>query len=258
MQLVIPMAGSGSRFTKAGYVVPKPLLDLDGKKMYQRVFENLCSNEVSRIIFITNPTTSFDIKNFKTQNPNFEIHQKTIDYLTDGPARTVSLVAELLDLDSPLVIANSDQLVAYPVPTDYQMLREGYDGIVWCMQDNDPKWSYVETNNEQLITNVVEKEVISNLATVGIYAYGKARYFFEAFDLMVSNEDTVNNEYYVAPTYNYLLGKQRILARDLGEVSNVVFGLGIPEDYEKFMEKHDREQVYAISSGGFPNQRINL
>ena len=179
------MAGSGSRFTNAGYTVPKPLLDLDGKSMFQRVFENLYSRDVERVIFIRNNLTTFNLKELQEIYPQVEILEKTIDYLTDGPARTVSLVEKMVDPERPLLIANSDQLVAYSIPSDYSLLDMGYDGIVWCMEDEDPKWSYVEIENESLITRIVEKEVISNLATVGIYAFGKSKDFFEAFNTMV-------------------------------------------------------------------------
>jgi dTDP-glucose pyrophosphorylase len=248
------MAGSGSRFINAGYSVPKPLLDLDGKSMVQRVFENLYSKDVERVIFIRNNSTSFNLKKLQKNYPQVEILEKAIDYITDGPARTVSLIENMVDPEQPLLIANSDQLVAYSIPSDYSLLNKGYDGIVWCMEDNDPKWSYVEIENESLVTRVVEKEVISNLATVGIYAFGKSKYFFESFNTMVRKLDKVNNEYYVAPSYNYLLNHKRILAKNLGQISDVVFGLGIPEDYEMFLKNSNRSQIYEISSAAIPKK----
>jgi dTDP-glucose pyrophosphorylase len=240
------MAGAGSRFADAGYKVPKPFLDLDGKPMYQRVFENLYSAQVERVVFVTNTETIFDIQDIQNQYPNLEVYIKTIDFLTDGPARTVSLVEHLLNPNSPLIIANSDQLVAYPISTDYQLLNNGYGGIIWCMEDNDPKWSYVSTADNSEVQRVVEKEVISELATVGIYCFSESKLFFDAFRLMVKDGNKTNNEYYVAPTFNYLI-KNRILAKNLGPISNLVFGLGIPEDYQYFQSLPNRELIYRIS-----------
>jgi dTDP-glucose pyrophosphorylase len=250
MQLVIPMAGAGSRFSEAGYRVPKPLLELDGKPMYQRVFENLFSTQVNRVVFITNTNTAFDMRKIQIENPDVEFHQKTIDFLTDGPARTVSLVEHLLDSKRPLIIGNSDQLVAYPISNDYSLLNSGYGGIIWCMEDHDPKWSYVRTSEDLLVEHVVEKEVISNLATVGIYCFGKSELFFEAFRSMVLDGNATNGEFYVAPAFNYLPRKERVLAKNLGPISNLVFGLGIPEDYEYFLKLTNREEIYKNSQSG--------
>ena len=192
------MAGAGSRFADAGYKVPKPFLDLDGKPMYQRVFENLYSAQVERVVFVTNTETIFDIQDIQNQYPN------------------------------------------------YQLLNNGYGGIIWCMEDNDPKWSYVSTADNSEVQRVVEKEVISELATVGIYCFSESKLFFDAFRLMVKDGNKTNNEYYVAPTFNYLI-KNRILAKNLGPISNLVFGLGIPEDYQYFQSLPNRELIYRIS-----------
>ena len=110
------------------------------------------------------------------------------------------------------------------------------DGIIWAMEDDSPKWSYVRTDVNGMAIEVREKVVISNLATCGVYAYSEAALFFEAYDEMVESNDRTNNEFYVAPTYNYLISKQKqILVRDLGKAGLVMHGLGTPEDYEKFL-----------------------
>ena len=104
------------------------------------------------------------------------------------------------------------------------------------MEDDSPKWSYVRTDVNGMAIEVREKVVISNLATCGVYAYSEAALFFEAYDEMVESNDRTNNEFYVAPTYNYLISKQKqILVRDLGKAGLVMHGLGTPEDYEKFL-----------------------
>lgn len=216
IQIVIPMAGAGSRFSDAGYLTPKPMLDLDGKPMFRRVLENVISAETSKVIFITNDRTALNLNSIQSEYPDIKFFQHKVDSITDGPARTVSLVEYALDMNLPLVVANSDQLVAYCISRDYAELGVKCDGIIWCMEDTDPKWSYVALNSDGYVCDVVEKKVISNLATVGIYAFANAGDFFSAFKMMVAAEDTVNGEYYVAPVYNYLLSKHRILPKKHG------------------------------------------
>ena len=111
-----------------------------------------------------------------------------------------------------------------------------YDGEILAMRDNDPKWSFARTDDAGLLLEVKEKVVISDLATVGIYGFATARLAFEAIRRMREAGDRTNGEYYVGPCYNYLVetGK-RVFVRDLGAVSSVMHGLGIPEDLELFL-----------------------
>jgi dTDP-glucose pyrophosphorylase len=247
MQIVIPMAGKGSRFKTAGYKPPKPLLNLDGFKMIERVISNLMGHSVSDLILIMNDETYVDLKMITLRYPHVRVRSIVLDQITDGPASTVGKAKDLLDLSKPLLIANSDQLIRYPVAQDFTQLND-YDGIIWAMEDNSSKWSYVEMDEQGIGTNIKEKVVISPFATVGLYCFKKASDFFEALKLMKANADTVNDEYYVAPTYNYLFKNRKIKILNLGPISNVMFGLGTPEDYELFLNMEDRNQVYLDST----------
>lgn len=247
MQVVIPMAGLGARFKESGYTKPKPLLDLDGKTMIERVLENVMSKEVNSLILLMSEETQIDIKFIETKYPWSNVEKIVLKEKTDGPATTVFMAKKLLDLESPLLIANSDQILAYPVARDYSLIRK-YDGIIWAMRDNDPKWSFVQVDGENCGTFVAEKKVISNLATVGIYCFKEANDFFKAYDTMVENKELVNGEYYVAPTFNHMFKNKSIYVSDLGSVSTVMFGLGTPKDYEFFQSLPNRQEIYNQSN----------
>lgn len=239
IQLVIPMAGKGSRFASAGYTVLKPLIPVHGIPMISLVVANLVSTRVSHLVLVCQRETMEAI-DLAAALGHLECRLSivAVDEVTDGPATTVGAAYPVLNLDKPLVIANSDQYVAADLNSFYSELVGGkVAGAVLCMTDNDPKWSYAELDGEGFVKRVVEKEVISSHATVGIYGFAQARLAFDAFAEMKAAKDLTNGEYYVAPSYNYLVkhGK-KISITDLGIVSSVMFGLGIPEDLEAFLD----------------------
>jgi NDP-sugar pyrophosphorylase family protein len=238
LNIVIPMAGAGSRFAKNGYVDPKPLIPLHGVPMIKVVIDNLRPVEEHRFIFIC-------------QNAHIEaygLREKLglwapgcvilgIDGVTEGAACTVLKAKEWIDVDAPLMIANSDQYIDVDI-NEYlaAMTQRQLDGIIMTMRANDPKWSFVGCDENNLVTRVVEKEVISDEATVGIYNFAHGNEFVKAAEQMIAADERVNNEFYVAPTYNNLIAaKQHIGFYNIGEDRAGMYGLGIPADLEDFL-----------------------
>lgn len=239
IQLVVPMAGLGSRFRTAGYTTPKPLIEVHGVEMYRLVISNLFSEQIDRIVLIT--PSSFQMKHLESSLSSclgLEVSVVEVDGLTSGPATTVSLALDLLDLDMPLVVANSDQYVAFDPTSFYDALENSGDmGVILTMRDNDPKWSYAQLGSGGRVTRIVEKEVISDMATVGIYGFRSARDFLTAYEAMVESDFRVNGEFYVAPAYEFSPGFKSpgVSVFDLGPVGEVMFGLGIPQDLNAFI-----------------------
>jgi len=235
------MAGLGSRFKAKGYSIPKPLIPIHGIEMYKVVLANLFSTHLARVVLIC--PTSFKMKPLELDLSNklgVPVTIIEVETLTTGPAATVALARHLLDPDLPLVIANSDQFVAFEPDIFYSELENNdHDGVILTMRDSDPKWSYVSVNSNQMINRVVEKQVISDIATVGIYGFKQTQGFLAAFDKMVSSGFMVNGEHYVAPAYEFMPNfKTGVIAiHDLGPVGQVMFGLGIPEDLESFLKQ---------------------
>lgn len=235
LNIVIPMAGRGSRFANAGYDMPKPLIDVHGKPMIERVIDNLTPGCDHRFIFIVleEHINDYEVdKTLKSLTHNCEV--VPINSVTEGAACTVLLAERYID-DNPLMIANSDQWVNYDI-NKYINYPSGYDGMIMTMYANDPKWSFIGFEND-LVKEVVEKKVISNEATVGIYNFSKGTNFIDAAKVMIKKDLRVNGEFYVAPVFNEMIelgmkiGYQNI---DSGK-ENVMFGLGTPEDLEVFL-----------------------
>lgn len=160
-----------------------------------------------------------------------------LDGLTDGAACTVLAARDYVEMSEPLMIANSDQYVDVDINSYLAEIdKNKLDGLIMTMSANDPKWSFVGMSEEGLVTNVVEKQVISNEATVGIYNFRRGGDFLRAADSMIEKELRVNNEYYVAPVYNELIAEgARIGISNIGREADGMYGLGIPKDLELFL-----------------------
>lgn len=237
INIVIPMAGRGSRFTKAGYLLPKPLLPVHGRPMIEVVIENLRPSMPHRFIFICQKEhlDQFDLSStLRAAGPNTEIIP--IDHVTEGAACTVLLAERFIDNDDALMIANCDQYVSVSMDAYLTNMVEGaFDGFIMTMTANDPKWSFIALDCEGEVINVVEKKVVSDEATVGIYNYRRGRDFVVAAREMMANNDRTNNEFYVAPVYNYMIRQGlRIGYMNIGSDRAGMYGLGVPEDLEYF------------------------
>ena len=142
-----------------------------------------------------------------------------------------------VDPDDVMVIANSDQWVDCDIESHLAVMRDQQlDGLIMTMTADDPKWSFVELNRDSLVTNVVEKEVVSDEATVGIYTFARGGDFFRAARSMIGAEKRVNGEFYVAPAYNELIAEGAAIGIDnVGSEGAGMYGLGTPNDYETFL-----------------------
>ena len=238
INIVIPMAGFGSRFAKAGYTFPKPLIDINGKPMIQLVVENL--NIEGNYIFIVQREhySKYCLKYLLNLiAPNCIII--CIDNVTDGAARSVLLAEKYIDNNSPLLIANSDQYVDWSSSEFlYNMANELVDGGISTFESLHPKWSYVHLDNNGFVDQVKEKEVISNKATTGIYHWSKGSDFVKYAKQMIEKNIRVNNEFYVAPVYNQAIADgKKFKIKDCTSMH----GLGTPEDLNLFLLKICKE-----------------
>jgi NDP-sugar pyrophosphorylase family protein len=238
LNIVIPMAGAGSRFSKVGYVLPKPLIDVNGTPMIEVVINNIKPHQDHRFIFICQHehVLKYKLDDFlkKLQPDSFIL---TVDRLTEGPACTVLLAKKYINNDDQLMIANCDQYVNVDINAYLSFFNESaYDGLIMTMKSSEEKWSYIRYH-DALVNSVVEKKVVSDEATVGIYNYKRGADFVRASEAMIAAEDRTNNEFYVAPAYNYLIqANQQIGFFNIGLASTGMYGLGVPEDLEFFCQ----------------------
>jgi len=248
LNIVVPIAGRGSRFVAKGYDMPKPLIPIHGVPMIQVVHKNLKPACGHRFIFLClqEHIDKYAIdKQLRSFDPSCEI--VTVKSVTEGAACTVLLAAEYFNNDDPLMIANGDQLIDINI-NDYLNVNGYQDGFIMTMWADDPKWSYLRLNADNEIVEVVEKKVISNEATVGIYNYTQGRLFFEAAKKMILKDFRVNNEFYVAPAYNELIQNGSIIGYyNIGKEYAGMHGLGTPEDLEHYLKVNDGKKTNGLN-----------
>lgn len=240
INIVIPMAGLGSRFAKEGYEKPKPFIDVNGKPMIVRVLENLYYPNAR--YFLIARKEHLEIEKDLVQKIEQEYNATFIglDKLTEGTACTVLYAREYINNDIPLMIANSDQIVDISI-TDFidDCLNRKLDGSILTFLDKElnPKWSFAKINSKELVIEVKEKEAISEHATVGIYMFSRGEDFVNgAIDMIIEN-DRVNNEFYTCPVYNYIIrDNKRIGIYDID--AEVMHGIGTPEDLNNYLKNN--------------------
>ena len=236
MKILIPMAGEGSRFRDKGYSFPKPLIEVKGKPMIQRVVENLDFD--SEYIFLVRKEhiDKYDgLLNTLNQITNGNFKYVVVDKLTEGAACTTLLAKDLIDNDDDLLIANSDQIIEYQIE-NFKYLKNftNVDGIIWSFNAVHPKWSFIKCNSRGIVTELAEKNPISNVATCGVYWYRRGSDYVKYAENMINKNIRVNNEFYVAPVYNELIQDGKAV---IPFYVHKMHGIGTPEDLETFIEK---------------------
>jgi HAD superfamily hydrolase (TIGR01509 family) len=237
MNVVIPMAGHGSRFAQAGYTFPKPLIDVNGKPMIQVVVENL--NIDAHYIFIVQKEhyTKYQLQYMLNMiSPGCDIIQ--VEGVTEGAACTVLLAKALIDTGDPLLIANSDQSVEWNSNEClYAFTADGIDGGILTFKCVHPQYSYAKLDAEGFVSEVAEKKVISDIATVGVYYWKRGSDFVKYAEQMIAKNIRTNNEFYVCPVYNeMILDGKRIRIKNIQKM----WGLGTPEDLTYYLREHHR------------------
>lgn len=235
MNVLIPMAGNGSRFAQAGYTFPKPLIEVHGKPMIQVVVENLAVD--ANFIFVVQKShrEQYNLDSMLSLIcPGCKIVE--VDGVTEGAACTVLLAKEYINNDQPLVIANSDQFVEWnSLEFFYKMNEQDLDAGIVSFRATHPKWSYAKVNDDGFVTEVAEKNPISDIATVGIYYWKHGADFVKYAENMIQKNIRVNNEFYVCPVFNEaLLDNLKIKTFDIPKM----WGIGTPEDLNYFLENH--------------------
>ena len=232
LNVLIPMAGAGSRFENAGYTFPKPLIDVCGKPMIQVVVENL--NIDANYIFIVQKShrEKYNLDTLlNLVSPKCSIVE--VDGLTEGAACTTLLAKELINNESPLVMANSDQFVEWDSNEFmYKMNESQCDGGILTFNSTHPKWSFVKIDEMEYVTEVAEKNPISDIATVGIYFWKKGSDYVKFAEQMINKNIRVNNEFYVCPVFNEAIGDNKKI-----KIFNInkMWGIGTPEDLSYFI-----------------------
>ena len=235
LNVLIPMAGAGSRFEQAGYTFPKPLIEVRKKPMIQVVVENL--NIKANYIYVVQKShrEKYNLDALLSLiTPGCKVVET--EGMTEGATCTALLAKEHINTDAPLFFANSDQFVEWDSNEFlYKMNETNADGGIVTFEATHPKWSFAKINKQGLVTEVAEKKPISNIATVGFYYWKQGSDFVKYAEQMINKNIRVNNEFYVCPVFNQAIeDNKKIRTFNI----NGMWGLGTPEDLNYYLENY--------------------
>ncbi len=234
MNIVMPMAGRGSRFTDAGVQVPKPLIQVRGRPMYAWAMDSLPLALATRVIFVclaehlSNRALAADIRSrYAALSPVIV----GLDHVTQGQACTVLEAREYIDNTEPLVIFNADTYVRSSLEARLRTLDSRIAGLLSVFHAPGDKWSFARTDGTDRVVETAEKRRISEWATTGLYHFTRGADFVREADAMIADDERERGEFYVAPVYNRLIRAGADVRIDIADEVHV---LGTPEDLAVF------------------------
>lgn len=231
VNVVIPMAGLGSRFPREKYL-PKPLIDVNGKPMIVRAIESLDIDAQYHFLIRRDEFTNIIQTVIEKTVPSSRFI--AVDHTTEGPACSVLLFKEFIDNDQELIVANCDQIMEWSSELFFHNVRL-YDGAVVTYYSDTDKNSYARIDKKGYVIEMREKEVISNISLNGIHYWKKGSHFVSsAEDMIAANDRAPNGEFYIAPSYNHMIS--RGLKVGIHHIPNEQHHpVGVPVDLERFL-----------------------
>lgn len=232
MQIVVPAAGRGKRFLDAGYVVPKPLIEVMGKPLIQWSLSGIMTQEPLRFIFLVlqEHIASHGIDDrLRALYPGCTI--VPVDHVTEGAACTVLLAKEALQMDEAMAIVNCDNIFLIDLDAARRELSPDAQALLFYFASRHDRWSYVQTDGHSRALRVAEKEVISDKATVGCYYFSQARFFVDAAEYMIQHDLRTKGEFYVSPVFNVLIDRGELVETYPCELH---YSVGTPEEIAWF------------------------
>ena len=235
--ILIPMAGRGSRFEEQGYTDKKPFIDVNGKPMIHRVIRNLGMEFDKEYMFILiclkEDFDKYDFTEFEKVIGHNSYDVVILDDVTEGAAQTVLTAKHLINDDTPLMTMNSDQLVDWDVEKLFEMCEQ-FDGVIPCFYGEGNAWSYARTLDNGYVQEVAEKKQISNYATAGYYYWRKGSDFVKYAEQMIEDNSRTNGEFYVAPVYNWAVKDGKRVGVFMVDK---LYSLGTPEDLQEYLSE---------------------
>lgn len=245
LQIVIPMAGGGARFAQAGYALPKPLIEVFNNvpmiEVVLKSLEGIANDYNYRFVIQREHQEKFGLADrLRALKPGCVI--KMLDGLTDGAARTVLSAKDYFNPLAPVLLVNSDQFITLNWKDFFSKNKKiGADHSILTFGADHPKWSYAKVDSDNWVTEVVEKSVVSQHATCGLYYFRRSSDLIWGIEEMIRKDFRVASELYVAPSINYLIQRgDRVSIYNVDSMS----GLGVPDDLTTFQNKMKYEDIF--------------
>lgn len=236
MNILIPMAGEGTRFPRDSYKIPKPLIEIQGQPMIQRAVESL--NLPGKYYFVVRKDSYYDQVCSLLHKILPDPKIISVEETTQGPAASCLLFKDFINNEEELVVVNCDQIMWWDSELFLSTARYyKYDGVIVTYSTTTPKNSYARINRNGFVEEIKEKEVISNISLNGIHYWRKGKYFVQSAESMIEENDRApNGEFYVGPSYNHMV--RAGLKVGIHHIPNWQHNpVGVPEDLETYLNK---------------------
>ncbi|WCJ64395.1 nucleotidyltransferase [Agrobacterium tumefaciens] len=249
MNILIPMAGAGSRFATAGYSQHKPVIPVSSRLRHETVpmvvaaVEDLPVNSTgkeARLIFIVRDFHLEDGVDVILKKRFPDAHFISIDRLTEGQASTCLLARELIDNNEPLLIAACDNGMDVS-KEEFEKEAQTADALIFTFRNNEavllnPKsYGWIRVEGDKVsgvsIKQPISENPINDHAVVGTFWFRRGHDFVRAADQMIAANDRINNEFYVDQVFKYLVNSGSDIR--VTEISRYICW-GTPEDYEAY------------------------
>ncbi len=237
MNIIITMAGLGTRFRKAGYQIPKYMIEARGKTLFEWSMDSLIgyNEHVSKYVFVVRREDQA-VDFIRDQSRRYGIQQVQIieiDHMTDGQATTCMLAIPHCEPKESVMIYNID---TYVEPWEMKYEDISGDGHIPCFHAEGEHWSFVRLDADGKVTEVREKVRISDNCTLGAYYFSSAELYQRLYEEYYADDSRMEkNEKYIAPLYNYMIEKGLSVTISLVD-GRKVHVLGTPEELQEFLE----------------------
>jgi dTDP-glucose pyrophosphorylase len=232
MNIILPMAGRGSRFVEKGFTIPKPLINVEGKPMFAWALETIKDLSYDKLIVISlkEHKEYFKAEEVIKQYAPANTEIIFLDDVTEGQLCTVLAAKDHINNDNDLLIISADTIVKSDLHK--QLLSEETQGMISVANLPGDRWSFAAVDENGKVTQVAEKVRISDHASTGIYYFKKGKDFVHIAENMICNQEKTKGEYYVIPVYQKLinLGLKVTISQ-----AKEIWDLGTPASLEEFL-----------------------
>jgi len=238
VNIVIPMAGRGTRFRQADYKIPKPLIPILGQPMYAWAMKSLPLGLADQLIFLCLDEHLHDFSMEADIMERYGEHSATVipvTEVTEGQACTVLLARKYINNANGLMIHNADTYFRSHLSEMVSGAGKDADGIISVFEATEERWSFVRTDEHGYVVEVAEKKPISRWATTGMYYFRHGEDFVSAAEEMIVRDMRVNNEFYIGPAYNLLIAHGK---RIIPDFVDEMWCMGTPEDLQHFLTNY--------------------
>jgi dTDP-glucose pyrophosphorylase len=232
--LLIPMVGLGKRFSECGYQIPKQMIDVNGTTMLELSLNCIELDEFDKIFIVRREhVTNFEIDKFIIDKFGEDVKIIISETDTDGTVSTCLLAEDFLMNNNHLLITTLD--VFFEPKLSFNNISDIVDGTIIVFESNNPSYSYSKIDENGLVIKTAEKEVISNLSSVGLYYFKNSSDFVKYSKKMISENIRTNNEFYVCPLYNLLINDGKKINTMM---VNRCESLGTPEEINEYLKNN--------------------